>query len=289
DPWALAASRQRKAANLSRQQELRAQREAALGQPLRGKETPFIQTLKPGKVAELSEWAQQQAAKPQTAQQRQQRQAENKMVDSTIKNQLNFFVTKEELEESLERSKRLTAPFQARDRSTEDIQAFQESLKEHEEMDKRAREAIKRIVNLKNGNNKDQTRVNVMRCIETFGRHNTDKILPPRLPSYSDPPSSADAQVPGKNSGTKERLGPDTGSEEVQVAILTAKIEVLAKQLETTSHKDKHNKRNLRLLVHRRQKLLKYLRRKDRGGPRWQYLMNTLGLTDASWKGEISM
>lgn len=83
-----------------------------------------------------------------------------------------------------------------------------------------------------------------------------------------------------------KRVGPDTGSAEVQVAILTTKINVLADNL---GKKDKHNKRNLRLLVHKRQKLLKYLRRKERGGPRWQHLMDKLGLGDAMWKGEISL
>ena len=52
---------------------------------------------------------------------------------------------------------------------------------------------------------------------------------------------------------------------------------------------DKANKRNLRLLVHRRQKLLRYLRQKERGGPRFQNVLETLGLTEGMWKGEISM
>ncbi|PQE20713.1 ribosomal S15 precursor protein [Rutstroemia sp. NJR-2017a BBW] len=86
------------------------------------------------------------------------------------------------------------------------------------------------------------------------------------------------------------RAGPDTGSSEVQIAILTAKIRVLANQLEMKrGQKDKVNKRNLRLLVHRRQKLLKYLRKKERGGERWQNLIATLGLTEGTWQGEISL
>jgi len=85
------------------------------------------------------------------------------------------------------------------------------------------------------------------------------------------------------------RAGPDTGSSEVQIAVLTAKIRTLADFLETRGKTDKVNKRNLRLLVHRRQKLLLYLRRKERGGPRWQNIIDTLGLTEGTWRGEISL
>jgi len=71
---------------------------------------------------------------------------------------------------------------------------------------------------------------------------------------------------------------------------LTAKIRVLANHLERPHYqKDKVNKRNLRVLVHRRQKLLAYLRRKERGSERWQNVVETLGLTDGTWKGEISL
>lgn len=52
---------------------------------------------------------------------------------------------------------------------------------------------------------------------------------------------------------------------------------------------DKVNKRNLRLLVHRRQKLLRYLERKERGGPRFQNVVDVLGLTEGMWRGEISL
>lgn len=70
---------------------------------------------------------------------------------------------------------------------------------------------------------------------------------------------------------------------------MTAKIKTLADFLQSRGKGDKHNKRNLRLLVHRRQKLLQYLRRKERGGPRWQHCIETLGLTEGTWRGEISL
>lgn len=76
----------------------------------------------------------------------------------------------------------------------------------------------------------------------------------------------------------------------MQVAILTAKIRVLANRLEMKKgQKDKINKRNLRVMVHKRQKLLTYLRRKERGSDRWVNLVETLGLTEGTWQGEISL
>ena len=84
-------------------------------------------------------------------------------------------------------------------------------------------------------------------------------------------------------------MGPDTGSSEVQIGILTARIKVMAEEFEGRGRKDKHGKRDLRLLLHRRQKLLKYFWKKDRGGDRWQHLVETLGLTPAMWEGEIEV
>jgi ribosomal protein S15 len=134
-------------------------------------------------------------------------------------------------------------------------------------------------------------RVNITRCVETFGRHNTDKALPPRAPHLTAINSNAAPAVrpPTNEAAASKRIGPDTGSSEVQIAILTAKIKTVADFLSTRGKGDKHNKRNLRLLVHRRQKLLQYLRRKERGGPRWQHCIETLGLTEGTWKGEISL
>lgn len=75
----------------------------------------------------------------------------------------------------------------------------------------------------------------------------------------------------------------------MQIAILTAKIRTLAEFMKTRGKGDKANKRNLRLLVHRRQKLLVYLQRKEHGGPRWRHCIETLGLTEGTWRGEISL
>ncbi|HEC20935.1 MAG TPA: 30S ribosomal protein S15 [Candidatus Peregrinibacteria bacterium] len=55
----------------------------------------------------------------------------------------------------------------------------------------------------------------------------------------------------------------DTGSPEVQIAILSEKIKDLAKHLETHP-KDEHSRRGLILMVGRRRKHLNYLSRKDK-------------------------
>jgi len=59
-----------------------------------------------------------------------------------------------------------------------------------------------------------------------------------------------------------QRSGKDTGSPEVQIALLTERINSLAEHFK--SHvKDFHSRRGLLKLVSQRRKLLDYLRRKD--------------------------
>lgn len=152
-------------------------------------------------------------------------------------------------------------------------------IAEHEKTHTHAITAIHRIVSLSIGSNADRQRVNTIRCINTFGRHNTDASLPP------------DPNAPSRALSRKTpRAGPDTGSSEVQVAILTVKIRNVARMLKAAGgSKDKHNKRNLRLLCHRRQKLLKYLKQKEKGGVRYRNVMGALGLDDAAIHKELSM
>jgi len=169
-------------------------------------------------------------------------------------------------------------------RDFRDPKEEQEAKQKFEEDHARATAALARIVSLANASQKDKTRANIRRCIETFGRHKTDTTLGPRAPVNSD--VLGGVPLPEKT----PRAGPDTGSSEVQIAILTAKIRVLADQLEKKGgKKDKINKRNLRIIVHKRQKLLTYLRTKERGGDRWKHLVETLGLSEGTWKGEISL
>lgn len=54
----------------------------------------------------------------------------------------------------------------------------------------------------------------------------------------------------------------DTGSPEVQIAILTNRIESLKSHLEEHK-KDNHSRRGILLMVAKRRKLLNYLKKKD--------------------------
>jgi small subunit ribosomal protein S15 len=54
----------------------------------------------------------------------------------------------------------------------------------------------------------------------------------------------------------------DTGSPEVQIAILTKRIELLTDHLRTHKH-DESSRRGLLKLVGRRRRLLEYIKRKD--------------------------
>ena len=67
----------------------------------------------------------------------------------------------------------------------------------------------------------------------------------------------------------------DTGSPEVQVALLTARIEHLSGHFKTHK-KDHHSRRGLLQLVNRRRSLLDYLKRKD--NVRYKALIEKLGL-----------
>ena len=59
-----------------------------------------------------------------------------------------------------------------------------------------------------------------------------------------------------------QRSGKDTGSPEVQIALLTERINGLTEHFKTHV-KDFHSRRGLRKLVSQRRKLLDYLKRKD--------------------------
>lgn len=71
------------------------------------------------------------------------------------------------------------------------------------------------------------------------------------------------------------RAAADTGSPEVQVAIITTRIQNLTEHFKTHA-KDNHSRRGLLMLVNKRRSLLDYLKRKDVG--RYQALIAKLGL-----------
>lgn len=189
----------------------------------------------------------------------------------------NFRVQTDRLAAQLEKSRALSMSFEnplsgIKDEFRTSVQDIKEEREREAHENAIATEAVKRIVAANVGNSKDRLKRSIDTCIETFGRHNTD----PNLPNNK-----------GNERGEKFRAGKDTGSSEVQIAIMTAKINNLANNVKM--NKDKHNKRNLQVLVHKRQKLMRYLHRKEQGGPRWQNLISTLGLTDATWQGQINI
>jgi small subunit ribosomal protein S15 len=67
----------------------------------------------------------------------------------------------------------------------------------------------------------------------------------------------------------------DTGSPEVQVALLTERINQLVEHLKKNK-KDNHSRRGLLMMVGQRKKLLNYLQRKD--NRRFETLQASLGL-----------
>ena len=67
----------------------------------------------------------------------------------------------------------------------------------------------------------------------------------------------------------------DTGSPEVQVAVLTERIVNLTEHLKTHG-KDFHSRRGLLMMVGQRRRLLDYLRKKD--NKRYEGLVKSLGL-----------
>ena len=72
-----------------------------------------------------------------------------------------------------------------------------------------------------------------------------------------------------------QRAQGDTGSPEVQIALLTARINGLAPHFKEHA-KDHHSRRGLLKMVNQRRSLLGYLKKKD--AKRYQTLIERLGL-----------
>lgn len=75
-----------------------------------------------------------------------------------------------------------------------------------------------------------------------------------------------------KNNATKAG---DTGSPEVQIAILTERINQLTEHFKTHK-KDNHSRRGLLKMVSQRRQLLDYVKRKDQS--RYQSIIEKLGI-----------
>jgi small subunit ribosomal protein S15 len=72
-----------------------------------------------------------------------------------------------------------------------------------------------------------------------------------------------------------QRAAGDTGSPEVQIALLTARINGLTDHFKMHV-KDHHSRRGLLKLVSQRRKMLDYLKRKDNG--KYHQIIEQLGL-----------
>ena len=280
DAYTLRQVKARRDANLSRQAVLKDQRAKDFGDPIRGIPTPFVESFDtevPQEVKQDSTTVSLEAVKvnSDTPSPSPAYAAEESHLDHGIKH--------EELVKSLEFSRYLTEPLPPPSSTKVDPDQEAQAYARWEKRDASATEAVQRIVSLTNASSKHRTKKNIERIIDTFGRHNTDQILRPKAPAVV----KYNPLVPPLE--PTPRAGPDTGSSEVQIGILTAKIRVLADRYEGPNRNDKVNKRNLRLLLHRRQKLLAYMERRERGSERWQTMISTLGLTPACWKGEIAV
>ncbi|KAF9345258.1 hypothetical protein BGX26_003352 [Mortierella sp. AD094] len=116
-------------------------------------------------------------------------------------------------------------------------------------IEKQKAELVRRITALENGNAKQITLENIRRAREAFQREEGD-----------------------------------TGSPEVQAAIMTVRIQNLNSHV-LNNKKDKHNYRRLRVLVHQRQTVLKYLKKTD--PERYHSCLDRLGLEPRSIEDEI--
>ncbi|KAI1279647.1 hypothetical protein F5Y07DRAFT_29370 [Xylaria sp. FL0933] len=268
DPYRWAQMQQRKNAHLERRQEIEAARKEQLGDPVRGITTPFVESFDSAGQAPLSKPPVDEEGNP----------ISEPHPLPTSPHILNNLVSQDEFDAAIENAYVLTKPMES-EFTMMNPDELEKRKEKHESQHARAVEALRRIFELEKGSSKDRRHANIRRCIEHFGRHETDKVLPPKPLSRG--------QVREER---PVRGGPDTGSSEVQIAILTAKIRALANELEKgRGYKDKVGKRDLRLMVHKRQKLLAYMERKERGSPRWQHMMEKLGLTAANYKDQIAL
>ena len=90
-------------------------------------------------------------------------------------------------------------------------------------------------------------------------------------------PGKVPARMPNKTATISEhrRHDTDTGSTEVQIALLTERIQHLTEHLKVHK-KDHHSRRGLLMLVGRRRRLLDYLRSNDVEG--YRTLIAKLGI-----------
>ncbi|KAK3371838.1 hypothetical protein B0T24DRAFT_339081 [Lasiosphaeria ovina] len=273
DKYGWMQAEQRKAAHVAHHDTIQAQRDAEWGSPIHGITTPFVESFDSAGQAKFTTPPVDANGVP----------LEDPRPLPTATHLKNHLLTQEELDKAIEFAGRLAEPLTGAERGIDNSRnknAEEWEAEDYAYRHAKAVVALQRITDLNNGSAKDRKHANIRRCIDVFGRHNTDHTL-----ARPGPPTARGVEPQPK----PERAGPDTGSSEVQIAILTAKIRALALVLEgPKGNKDIINRRNLRVLCHKRQRLLRYMERKERGSERWQNMIKTLGLSPATWKEQIS-
>lgn len=122
-----------------------------------------------------------------------------------------------------------------------------------EEEQQQSAAALARILDLRNASGKGIQVENTRRIVQHFGARENDQ-------------------------------GPDTGSPEVQAAILTYRIRNLAEHLGQARH-DHSNRRSMAKLVHQRARVLRYL--KSRDPIRYQAFLPRIGVEARAVEGEV--
>jgi small subunit ribosomal protein S15 len=253
----------RRKANIQRQAELREQRLPTNFDPIVGKATPFTEgLLTPDKI-----WTNVSINPELTGSETLEGEADTSAVQAKPSDALYFRkrelskVQQAVLQASLNReqanpsppAKSLLPPSPQGDSGTSNYGSLwnQGRAADLEQRNTQKSQASSRIVALQNANARTLRAYNTAQAVKTFARQEGD-----------------------------------TGTPEVQAAVLTVRI--LALQSHMQGHKkDKHSYRGFRGLVHKRQTILAYLRRES--VERYFACLEKLGLEDQSVTREISM
>ncbi|KAG9046018.1 hypothetical protein FS837_005205 [Tulasnella sp. UAMH 9824] len=138
------------------------------------------------------------------------------------------------------------------------------------------REAMERIIDLRNASARGIAYANRQRIIQAFSRAATG------TDQASERPDTGSPEVQGLSPRIPAFFQP--ADECYIAALMTAKIRNLWDHL-TQNSRDIHNRRALRTLVHKRAKVLRYLKQKDVG--RYEALLPEIGLEKGAVEGEI--
>lgn len=129
-----------------------------------------------------------------------------------------------------------------------DVAAFESEYAKVQSEECASKESLARILDLRNASGKGIQVENIRRILAHFGGEN------------------------------------DTGSPEVQAAVLTYRIRNLHEHLQTNRH-DNSNRRSMSLLTHQRAKILKYLKAKS--PQRYHAILPRIGIQARAVEGEI--